>query len=211
METTQCHSSARQHLRAQQGIKHKCGWASASQVQTKVWHLNYAVPQLGMHFDRHVSQGHKPFSNFLDDPVFWRNCSPMPLATQPSLLLNVPPFTSSTCNMHFIMAIVFTCCTALMLAGIFLGGFGLVLSVSSTFQLPHWYNSRRNIGLFQKHISESSKTRPQGGLNFSLAVARASWRGTGKAKYDIKRTSNHSKITTYFCILRGCLETQQYI
>lgn len=140
-------------------------------------------PGMGTHFDKHVSHGHKTFLSFLDDPVFRRNCSPMSLTTQPSLLLNIPPpFTSSACPVHFIMPIVFTCCTALMLAGIFLGGSGLVLSISSTFQSPPWYYSRRKRGLFQKYMSEPSKTKPQGGLNFSVAVARASQRGTGKAK-----------------------------
>lgn len=111
METTQCRSLTQQRLQAQQGIKHKCGWASALQIQSKVWHLNHAIPQLGMHFDKHVSHGHKPFSNFLDDPLFRRTCSPMPL------LLNIPPFSSSDCSMHFVMPTDFTCCTLLMLAG----------------------------------------------------------------------------------------------
>lgn len=136
METTQWHCSTRQHLQAQQGIKHKCGQASAFQIQTKggVWHLNYAIPQLGIHFDKH---GHfswpQAILKLLEDSVFWRNCGPMHLATQPFLPLNIPPFLSSavTCNMHFIMPTVFAWCTAqstAMLVGMFLGGLRLIIS-----------------------------------------------------------------------------------
>lgn len=57
----------------------------------------------------------------------------MPFATQPFLLLNIPPSIPSTitCNMHFITPIIFARCTAqsrAMLAGMFLGGLGLIIS-----------------------------------------------------------------------------------
>lgn len=32
--------------------------------------MNYAIPQLGMHFDKHVSHSHRAFSNLFEDSVF---------------------------------------------------------------------------------------------------------------------------------------------
>lgn len=174
METTQCHSLTQQRLQAQRGIKHKCGWASALQIQTKVWQLKRAIPQLGMHFDKHVSHGHKPFSNFLDDPLFRRTCSPMPL------LLNIPPFSSSDCFMHFTMPIDFKCCTLLMLAGppwrVWAHSASPALSSYLLDIIPEGKET------YSKNTCQNLQKTPQGGLNFSLAVARASQRGTGKAK-----------------------------